>query len=289
MQCRKLYPLPKVALLAGVEKMPQPLRMRRTQALGNDQLGHIATERFVAPPAEHSSGVVIPFGDLAVGAHDDDGVERGVQQQIERAFPWRARAHRSCASFYRKYSTRERATISARRGIWKKSNPDAPAPEVTFRNVVVTVCNTTLAAAERPRNGRVGSKASPALEPSMRKLPIAVAALALMTGAASAQTTNTSPRPAPGATTTAPMHKETAINPLTQDDVSKIEGTSVYGNDDGKIGHISTALMDPSSKKIDRLVVSAGGVLGVGGHRVAMPVEQFPWDADTGAFKLGTT
>ena len=48
----------------------------------------------------------------------------------------------------------------------------------------------------------------------MRKLPIAVAALALMTGAASAQTTNTlntSPRPAPGAATTAPMHKENAI------------------------------------------------------------------------------
>ncbi len=125
----------------------------------------------------------------------------------------------------------------------------------------------------------------------MRKLPIAtVAALALLTGAASAQmsTSPSSPaRPAPGATT-APMQKEAAINPLSQEDVSKIEGTSVYGSDDGKIGHVSTALMDPSSKKIDRLVVSAGGVLGVGGHRVAIPVEQFSWDADKGAFKLGT-
>src|SRR5437764_8278835 len=135
MQCRKLYPLPKIALLAGVEKMPQPLRMRGAKALGDDQLRHVAAERFVAPPAEHIGGVVIPFGDVALGAHDDDGVERGVQQQIERAFPWRARAHRSCASFYRKYSTPERATISARRGIWKKSNPDAPAPEVTLRFV----------------------------------------------------------------------------------------------------------------------------------------------------------
>src|SRR5205809_5710891 len=126
----------------------------------------------------------------------------------------------------------------------------------------------------------------------MRKLPIAtVAALALLTGAASAQmsTSPSSPaRPAPGATT-APMQKEAAINPLSQEDVSKIEGTSVYGSDDGKIGHVSTALMDPSSKKIDRLVVTAGGVLGVGGHRVAIPVEQFSWDADKGAFKLGTT
>jgi hypothetical protein len=130
----------------------------------------------------------------------------------------------------------------------------------------------------------------------MRKLPIAtIAAVALMAGAASAQT-STSPsspaRPAPGATTaptTVPIHKEAAINPLTQDDVSKIDGTAVYGNDDSKIGHIATELMDPSTKKIDRLVVTAGGVLGVGGHRVAIPVDQFSWDADKGAFKLGTT
>jgi sporulation protein YlmC with PRC-barrel domain len=124
----------------------------------------------------------------------------------------------------------------------------------------------------------------------MRQLPIAIAALALMTGAASAQTNtlNTTPRP-PGAATTAPMHKESAINPLTQEDISKIEGTSVYGNDDNKIGHVSTVLMDPSSKKIDRLVVTAGGVLGVGGHRVAIPVDQLSWDADKGAFKLKTT
>src|SRR5258707_15522258 len=126
----------------------------------------------------------------------------------------------------------------------------------------------------------------------MPKLPIAaVAALALMTGAASAQmsTSPSSPaRPAPGATA-APVQKESAINPLSQEDVSKIEGTTVYGSDDGKIGHVSTALMDPSSKKIDRLVVTAGGVLGVGGHPLAIPVEQFSWDADRGAFKLGTT
>jgi sporulation protein YlmC with PRC-barrel domain len=125
----------------------------------------------------------------------------------------------------------------------------------------------------------------------MRKLPIAaVAALALMTGAASAQSTSPSSpaRPAPGATAV-PVQKEAAINPLSQEDVSKIEGTSIYGSDDGKIGHVSTSLMDPTSKKIDRLVVTAGGVLGVGGHRVAIPVEQFSWDADRGTFKLNTT
>jgi len=127
----------------------------------------------------------------------------------------------------------------------------------------------------------------------MRTIPIAVAALALMTGVASAQTSttpNAPARPAPGATTApAAAQKTPAINPLTQEDVSKIDGTSVYGGDDGKIGHVSTILMDPSSKKIDRLVVTAGGVLGVGGHRVAVPVDQFSWDADRGVFKLGMT
>jgi hypothetical protein len=47
--------------------------------------------------------------------------------------------------------------------------------------------------------------------------------------------------------------------------------------------------MDPSTKKIDRLVVTAGGILGVGGHRVAVPIDQFSWDADRGVFKLGMT
>jgi len=38
--------------------------------------------------------------------------------------------------------------------------------------------------------------------------------------------------------------------------------------------------MDPLSKKLDRLVVSSGGVLGIGGHRVAIPIDQFKWDTD---------
>jgi PRC-barrel domain protein len=126
----------------------------------------------------------------------------------------------------------------------------------------------------------------------MRTIPIAaVAALALMTGVASAQmstTPNAPARPAPGATT-APAQKTLAINPLAQEDISKIDGTAVYGGDDGKIGHVSTILMDPASKKLDRLVVTSGGVLGVGGHRVAIPVDQFSWDADRGVFKLGMT
>ncbi len=127
----------------------------------------------------------------------------------------------------------------------------------------------------------------------MRKLPIAaVAALALMAGGASAQTStsdNTARAPAPGATATPAAKPTSAVNPLTQEDVSRIDGTGVYGSDNTKVGHISATLMNPSNKQIDRLVVSSGGVLGVGSHQVAIPVDQFSWDGDKGVFKLSTT
>jgi sporulation protein YlmC with PRC-barrel domain len=123
----------------------------------------------------------------------------------------------------------------------------------------------------------------------MRTIPIAVAALTLMSAAALAQTTPSSPSrpssPSPGATMT-PAKPPPAINPLTQEDISKIEGQTIYGGDDSKLGHVANVLMDPKTKQIDRLVVAAGGVLGIGSHRVAIPVDQFTWDGERSVFKL---
>ena len=123
----------------------------------------------------------------------------------------------------------------------------------------------------------------------MRTIPIAVADLALLSATVSAQTTQTPPaRPMPPgqSATSVPVKPAPAINPLTQEDVSLIEGTTVHGGDDAKLGSISTVLMDPKTKQVDRLVVAAGGVLGIGSHRVAIPVDQFSWDGDKGVFKL---
>jgi len=122
-------------------------------------------------------------------------------------------------------------------------------------------------------------------------IPIAAAALlAITSGIASAQTTTPRPSRAPGpSATTAPVQRTETPNPLKQEDVSQIEGNSVYGGDGGKIGHVSTVLMNPDSKQIDRLVITSGGVLGIGGHRVAIPVDKFAWDADQGAFRLPMT
>ena len=47
--------------------------------------------------------------------------------------------------------------------------------------------------------------------------------------------------------------------------------------------------MDPQSRKIDRLVVSAGGVLGIGGRQVAIPIDQFKWNSQKDGFVLSMT
>ena len=60
----------------------------------------------------------------------------------------------------------------------------------------------------------------------------------------------------------------------------------MLGNDGKKVGSISKVLMKPDEKTIDRLVVHTGGVLGIGGRHVAMPVNDFSWDADAAAFKI---
>ncbi|HEV8014387.1 MAG TPA: PRC-barrel domain-containing protein [Stellaceae bacterium] len=78
-------------------------------------------------------------------------------------------------------------------------------------------------------------------------------------------------------------------NPLASEDTSQIDGTSVAGADGSKIGTVSTVLMDPSSKQVDRLVVAAGGVLGVGAHRVALPIDAFSWDAQRHNFVVQKT
>ena len=132
----------------------------------------------------------------------------------------------------------------------------------------------------------------------MRTIPIAVAAIALLSGAAFAQTPHNSASPSPppshsggttpGSAATAPAPKP-AVNPLTQEDVSKIEGTAVYGSDKAKTGSIAAVLMDPNTKKIEKLVVAVGGVFGIGSHRVALPVDQFTWDSALGAFKISQT
>src|SRR6266851_3473359 len=110
----------------------------------------------------------------------------------------------------------------------------------------------------------VGQCNHPMRVPMRRKLLVAASALALFAVPALAQTTS------PGAGTNTPAAAQTQkADPLKQEDVSQIKGATVYGSDDKKIG--------------------AGGVLGVGAHDVALPIDQFRGDAGKGGFKIAKT
>jgi len=118
-------------------------------------------------------------------------------------------------------------------------------------------------------------------------------ALMLLASVASAQTAAPAQRPATQPSSSAPSATAPAAkpapNPLAMEDVSKLNGAVVYGNDDKRIGSIATALMKPDSKQLDRLVVSDGGILGIGKHQVALPLENFQWDAQKAVFRVSMT
>jgi hypothetical protein len=119
-------------------------------------------------------------------------------------------------------------------------------------------------------------------------------ALALLAGPALAQSPSTggpvrTPGPPPITSQPAAQPPAPVVNPLTMEDVSQVKGAPVYGSDDKKIGSVSTVLMKPESKTIDRMVVGAGGMLGVGTHYVVLPITDFTWDAQAAAFKIAKT
>jgi sporulation protein YlmC with PRC-barrel domain len=128
----------------------------------------------------------------------------------------------------------------------------------------------------------------------MRSTLIAtVSAVMLMAAPALAQTAPSAPTrtPDPNASISAPapIPRTPTPDPLVMEDVSKISGFAVYGTDNSKVGSVSTVLMNPANKTIDRLVVNSGGLLGVGGHKVAIPVDEFKWDGEKDAYRLAKT
>ena len=119
------------------------------------------------------------------------------------------------------------------------------------------------------------------------------ASLALMAGSALGQSApggaigSQGPSPMGGSSSAAPARP--APNPLTMEDLSKIKGSAVYDSTGQKLGSVSTILMKPGSKTIDRFVIGQGGVLGVGSHNVAVPIDDFKWDSQKDGFTLAKT
>lgn len=99
-------------------------------------------------------------------------------------------------------------------------------------------------------------------------LAAGLAAAALMSGAALAQTTP--------ATQTAGSGQVMTELPSDQFRASKLMGVDVYGTDNAKIGDIDEILIDKMGK-IHGVVVGVGGFLGIGQKDVAIPFAEVQW------------
>jgi PRC-barrel domain protein len=69
----------------------------------------------------------------------------------------------------------------------------------------------------------------------------------------------------------------------------KVDGTAVYGADDGKIGSVQRVMIDKMSGKVAYAVVSFGGFLGMGEDYYPVPWPSLKYDTRLGGYRVGIT
>ena len=135
----------------------------------------------------------------------------------------------------------------------------------------------------------------------MRRTLIATAAtLALLSGAAVAQTTSPtvgnpssstssmSNTASPDSATTGSTAGSTATTSATGGQLASAEeliGKNVYGRDNEKIGEIDDVILDANGQA-KQLVVSSGGFLGIGEKQVAVDYTAANWDSQNNRLNL---
>jgi hypothetical protein len=69
----------------------------------------------------------------------------------------------------------------------------------------------------------------------------------------------------------------------------KVEGTTVYGGDDQKIGTVQRIMIDKVSGKVAYAVISFGGFLGMGEDYYPLPWANLKYDTNLGGYRVGVT
>jgi hypothetical protein len=69
----------------------------------------------------------------------------------------------------------------------------------------------------------------------------------------------------------------------------KVEGTAVYGADDGKIGSIERVMIDKVSGRVSYAVLGFGGFLGLGNDHYPLPWQSLKYDTRLGGYRTGVT
>ncbi len=119
-----------------------------------------------------------------------------------------------------------------------------------------------------------------------RTLIVTAATLALMTGAAVAQTTSPTVGN-PSSSTSSMSNSTTSASPTGGQMASADEliGKNVYGRDNNKIGEVDDVILDGTGQA-KQLVVSSGGFLGIGEKQVAIDYTAANWDAQNNRLNL---
>ena len=69
----------------------------------------------------------------------------------------------------------------------------------------------------------------------------------------------------------------------------KVEGTTVYGADDSKIGTIERVMIDKVSGQVNYAVLSFGGFLGIGDDHYPLPWQSLKYDTNLGGYRTNVT
>ena len=69
----------------------------------------------------------------------------------------------------------------------------------------------------------------------------------------------------------------------------KVEGTSVYGMDQTKIGSIERVMIDKKSGRVSYAVLGFGGFLGLGHDHYPLPWQSLKYDTALGGYVTGIT
>lgn len=69
----------------------------------------------------------------------------------------------------------------------------------------------------------------------------------------------------------------------------KVDGTTVYGADNQKIGTVQRLMIDKISGKVAYAVISFGGFLGMGEDYFPMPWPSMKYDINLGGYRIAVT
>ena len=111
----------------------------------------------------------------------------------------------------------------------------------------------------------------------MRLIPAVILACTLASPVAMAQSTATTPSAAAAPVSAAGQWR-----------ASKLVGVNIYNEQNDKIGAIDDVIVDPSGK-VDGVVISVGGFLGMGEHNIMMRMDQIKFANKAGTATSGST